>query len=141
MTPDAKEWMKKFARGNEISVRIQAVEMLGYIGDPATLSDLAENLGPYPEEWPGHLAEALGRMGGPRALRVLTTLVNDRYLLQGYKWESFRQIGEAVGRIDRKDRTTATRRAASTPRGRARTRCSSPWPGTATTRPSGRWST
>ena len=105
MTPDAKEWMKKFARGNEISVRIQAVEMLGYIGDPATLSDLAENLGPYPEEWPGHLAEALGRMGGPRALRVLTTLVNDRYLLQGYKWESFRQIGEAVGRIDRKDRT------------------------------------
>ncbi len=105
MTPEAKEWMKKFARGNEINVRIQAVEMLGYIGDPATLSDLAESVGGYPEEWPGPLFEALGRMGGPRALRVLTTLVNNRYLLQGYRWESYRRLGEAVGRIDHKDRT------------------------------------
>ncbi len=105
MTPEAKEWVKKLGRGNEIPTRKQAAEMLGYIGDPATLSDMAENYDTYPQDFAEVMSEALGRLGGPRALRVITTLVNNRYILQGHQWESFRQIGEAVGRIDHKDRT------------------------------------
>ena len=105
MTPEAKEWVKKLGRGNEIPTRKQAAEMLGYIGDPASLSDMAENYDAYPQDFSAVVAEALGRLGGPRALRVLTTLVSNRYLLQGHQWESFRQIGEAVGRIDHKTRT------------------------------------
>ena len=104
MTPEAKEWVKKLGRGNEIPTRKQAAEMLGYIGDPASLSDMAENYEGYPQDFSAVVAEALGRMGGSRALRVLTTLVGNRYLLQGHEWESLRQIGEAVGRIDHKDR-------------------------------------
>ena len=101
--PEAKEWVRKL-RTSEWPQRMEAAEMLGYIGDPATLSDFAEVLSPYPPPFSEKVAEALGRMGGPRALRVLTTLIKDRYLLQGYQWEAFRQLGEAVGRIDHKDR-------------------------------------
>ncbi len=101
--PEAKELVKTL-RNADWPQRMQAVEMLGYIGDPATLPDLAETLSPYPPPFGEKIAEALGRMGGPRGLRVLTTLIKNRYYLQGWHWEGFRQLGESVGRIDHKDR-------------------------------------
>ena len=104
ISKEVKHWVKRLKRGNRTETRSEAALMLGYIGDRSVLSDMAENFHTHPKEFAANMAEGLGRLGGPRALRVMLTLIRNRYRLQGWNGEPLRQLGEAVGRIDHKER-------------------------------------
>lgn len=101
---EVKQYVKQMKRGHPDDVRMHAAEMLGYIGDRSVLPDLAENARTYPMNVRAKIVEAMGRMGGPKALRALVTEISNRYLLQGWDWESRHQLGEAIARMDHKDR-------------------------------------
>jgi HEAT repeat protein len=90
--------------GNTIEERIDAGDMVGYIGDESILPDLAENLHIHPYVIRGAVSEALSRIGGPRALRVLTGEIDNRYFLQAWEYEELRRLGEAMGRLDGKEK-------------------------------------
>ncbi|HUU42449.1 MAG TPA: HEAT repeat domain-containing protein [Planctomycetota bacterium] len=100
ITQEVQNTIKQMRTAGDWKDRADAAEMLGYIGDQQALSDMAECFSYHPPEFGVKITEGLGRLGGPRALRVLTTLINNRYLLQGWNEEPLRQLGEAVGRID-----------------------------------------
>lgn len=90
-------------RGNQRS-RAEAYEMLGYIGDPSVLSDLSESMHVHPYALRGNVVEAVGRIGGPKATRILITEIRNRYYLQGWPNEALRLLGEAMGRMDGKEK-------------------------------------
>jgi len=104
ISEEVKGWVKRLNRHNRLPVRCEAAVMLGHIGDRSILSDMAENFGTYPQEFAGRISEGLGRLGGPRALRVMLTLVRSRYHLQGWNGDALRRLGDAIGRIDHVDR-------------------------------------
>ncbi|HUW57560.1 MAG TPA: HEAT repeat domain-containing protein [Planctomycetota bacterium] len=100
ISQEVQDLVKKMRHHGDWGVRGRAAEMLGYVGDQAVLSDMAECFNWHPPEFAEKITEALGRLGGERALRVLTTLLRNRYHLQGWNGEQLRLLGEAVGRID-----------------------------------------
>lgn len=104
ISKELQDWVRRLKRGNRTETRCEAALMLGYIGDRSVLSDMAESFGYHPPEFGASIAEALGRLGGPRALRVMLTLLRNRYHLQAWNGEPLRQLGEAVGRIDHKEK-------------------------------------
>lgn len=103
IAPEVQKVTKKLSRDYEHNVRAAAAEMLGYIGDESALSDLAENVQAYPQTIRVGVVESLGRLGGPRAIRVLTETLTNRYLLQEWNEDALRTLSEAFGRIGDKE--------------------------------------